>query len=287
MTIVSVVIPAYNREQCIKKAIQSVLSQTYPSFEIIIVDDGSTDNTSRLVATFVEEDQRIRHLQHDLHRGAQAARNSGIRAARGEWIAFLDSDDQWLPHSIEKRLKVAQNEGVKIVHSECYIIREDGNMKHYGLPPMAGDIYRDVLTRPGPAFPALLIAKGALENIGYLDEQIIAYQEWDTTIRLAKHYSFSFVNEPTFIYDCRGNDTISKDKQCDARGYEQVVHKHILSILQVAGPRVLSQHYLEIAFRYQATGNAWVALRYKILALLCWPFRPGLIFRKVRQILKF
>ena len=285
MRLVSVVIPAYNRGRVIGRAVRSVLAQTYQAVEVIVVDDGSTDDTSHMIATLVEEDPRVRCLQHDANRGAQAARNTGIRAARGEWIAFLDSDDWWLPHSLETRLEVAEKQGVKVVHSECYVMREDGAMKPFGIPPLAGFIYREVLAGPGPVFPAMLVAKEALERICYLDEQIVSWQEWDTAIRLAKHYPFGFVAEPTFIYDCRGIDTISKNMSRDALGYEQIVRKHILAILLRAGLRTLAQHYRFAASRYQMAGDQRAVLRCTLLSLLWWPFCPRTILRGLRRLL--
>lgn len=98
---VSVVIPTYNRAHLVGRAIQSVLNQTYQDFEIIVVDDGSTDNTEEVVKSF--NDPRIRYIRHDQNRGGSAARNTGIKMARGEYIAFQDSDDEWLPEKLESR----------------------------------------------------------------------------------------------------------------------------------------------------------------------------------------
>jgi len=283
-SLVSVIIPTLNRSQMLSCALESVLTQSYPNYEVIVVDDGSSDGTRELVGRYCNNNSRVRLIEHGERRGAQAARNTGIRESRGEWIAFLDSDDQWLPHSLEARLKVANRERVKVVHSECYVIREEGKKKPFGIPPMAGWIYHDLLTRQGPVFPALLVARQALETIGYLDEQIVSYQEWDAAIRLAKHYPFGFAAQPTFIYDCRGADTISKDLLRDAMGYEQVFRKHILAILRHAGARATARHFEGAAVRYQAAGQLFSARRCKLMALLCWPTRPG-IMKRIHRIL--
>ena len=282
---VTVVIPTYNRARFVGRAIRSALAQTYDDIEVVVVDDGSTDDTQTQIESLAQTDRRVHCLQHDTNRGAQAARNTGIRAARGEWIAFLDSDDWWLPHSLETRLEVAEKQGVKVVHSECYVMREDGAMKPFGIPPLAGLIYREVLAGPGPMFQAMLVAKEALERICYLDEQIVSWQEWDTAIRLAKHYPFGFVAEPTFVYDCRGIDTISKNMLRDALGYEQVVRKHLLAILLHAGPRALAQHYRFAASRYRMAGDQRAVSRCTLLSLLWWPFRPRAVLRGFRRLL--
>jgi len=285
--LVSVIIPAFNRTKTIDIALKSVIEQDFSSWEVIVVDDGSTDNTAEVVMRLMSEECRVHLIRHEKNKGAQAARNTGIRNARGEWIAFLDSDDQWLPHSLEARLEACQNGRVKVVHSECYVIREDRDMKPFGVPPMAGWIYRDVLSSPGPMFQSLLVARETLNRIGYLDERIVAYQEWDTAIRLAKHYPFAFVTEPTFIYDCRDVHTISKDRLRDALGYEQVFCKHILAILRYTNPYVLAQHYWAAASRYRAAGNKSAARRCTMMVLLLLPFCPIAIGRQFRRFVRF
>src|SRR5438034_3985092 len=98
---VSVIIPVHNRASKIAMAVDSVRAQTYPNWEAIVVDDGSTDGSHRVVMQLAEEDDRIALVRHSFRRGAQAARNTGIHHSRAKWIAFLDSDDRWLPQSLD------------------------------------------------------------------------------------------------------------------------------------------------------------------------------------------
>jgi glycosyltransferase involved in cell wall biosynthesis len=284
MSLISVVIPAYKRDRVIERAIRSIFGQTYQDFEILVVDDGSKDNTELVVASLAKEDSRIRYICHDRNRGAQAARNTGVKAARGEWITFLDSDDYFTPNSLETRMLVARREGVKVVNSKCLVLKKDESTTAYGTPQLNGYLYRNLLTNYGPLFSGLLIAKETLEQIGYLDEQIISYQDWDTVIRLAKHYPFGFVAEPTFIYDCRGDDSISKNAMREAEGYKQVFIKHFFEIVKYSGPPIVAHHYRAIADRYQTAGDRDSARRYQLIALLWWPFRLKTIYRKVRQL---
>ncbi len=280
--LVSIVIPTYNRDASIARAVKSVLTQTCQDFEILVVNDGSTDSTARVVSAYTEVDQRVRYLQHETNRGAQAARNTGIRASRGLWVAFLDSDDFFLPTSLEVRLALARRAMVSVVHSECYVLRSGHDMALYGVRPLSGDIYHELLAAPGPLFPSLLIRRDALEKIGHLDERIVSYQEWDTVIRLARHYKFGFVSEPTFVYDCLGQDTISKNKLRDARGYGQIVHKHTLSILWHLGPRSLAKHWRLLSWRYEVAAHYRESRYYKLLTTLCDPPLLGKIMRRLR-----
>jgi len=252
--LVTVVVPTFNRASTIEAALRSIQRQTCALWEAVVVDDGSTDNGVDRVARFASEDPRIRLIRHGHNRGAQAARNTGIGAARTQWIAFLDSDDEWIPESLELRLDTAQRNRLHVVHTGAYVILENGDKSLYEVPAMHGWVYTQLLKTPGPLFQGLLVAKEAFTKIGGLDERIVALQEWETTIRLAKHYRFGFVATPTFIWDCRGSDTITKDTRRDAMGYEQVVRKHFFSMLKT-GPETLSTHYRRLARRY-AEANA-------------------------------
>src|ERR1051325_9337896 len=129
--LISIVIPAYNRASTIVAALDSLKSQTHSNWEAVVVDDGSRDDTSQLVSLQVQKDSRIRLIKLERNRGAQAARNIGIRAAHGQWITFLDSDDQYLPHSLEARLSIATNQSIMVVHSECNVLRVDGDLQAY------------------------------------------------------------------------------------------------------------------------------------------------------------
>src|SRR5436305_1747451 len=106
--IVSVIVPTFNRAYCIRRTIDSVLNQTYPNWELVIVDDGSTDNTAQLIATDYAHDTRIKYF-HQQNQGVTAARNKGISLAQGDYVAFLDSDDTWKPWKLQLQLACMQH----------------------------------------------------------------------------------------------------------------------------------------------------------------------------------
>jgi glycosyltransferase involved in cell wall biosynthesis len=258
-----------------------VQEQTYSHWEAIVVDDGSVDDTANAVTALSREDGRIRYIQQKKNRGAQAARNVGIRAARGEWIGFLDSDDLFLPNSLEIRMETLIRERVSVVHSQCNWIREDGSVESYGIPPLAGNVYTRLLRGPAPLLQCLLVAKEALAKIGYLDENIVAFQEWETVIRLAKHYPFGFVAAPTFLYDVRP-DSMSKNDLLGAKGYEQVFQKHFFPILFLTGPSSLASHYQTASTWYERGGDEAAARRCSGVAKV-WSFlgKPQSALRKL------
>ncbi|RPJ29520.1 MAG: glycosyltransferase family 2 protein [Chloroflexi bacterium] len=265
--LVSIIIPTYNRSAYIARAVKGAQDQSFSDHEIIVVDDDSKDNTARIVAELSSADPRIRWIKHSVNRGSQAARNAGIKAARGEWIAFLDSDDEWLSSSLEVRLAEAEKHKVKIVYSDCYVEYAATRRRAlFGIRPLSGMIYKEILGAPGPMFQSLLVHIDALKEIGYLDESIMSYQEWDTSIRLAKVYAFGFVKEPTFIYHRHTDETISSNPFRNARGYEQVVQKHIVDMDKLIGPKGLARHYIRIAAYFLAGNKYNRVLKYLSMA---------------------
>jgi len=283
--LITVVIPAYNRADKIPIAIKSVQQQTYPNWEIVVADDGSGDGTAAAVEQMMKEDSRIRLIRHETNLGAQAARNAGIKTAKGAWIAFLDSDDQFLPDSLSLRMEVARRDNVSVVHSEAYIQKPSEPLQRFYIPAWNGNILRKILTKEGPAFPALLVKKEALERIGYLDEKIKSYQEWDTCIRLAKHFEFGFEPQPTFIYDYRTPNAISRDAIRAGAGYEQSLNKHWRDILFYLGTGALASHYEVAAGWYKQGNDTTNERRCARLAVILKFLSPARAVNKIKHLL--
>lgn len=280
--LVSVIVPAYNRAATITRCLESIRAQTYPHWEVVVVDDGSQDGTAEATRAVGRQDGRIQLLTHPERRGAQAARNTGIRGVRGEWVAFLDSDDEYMPHSLESRLRRAIEDRCQVVHSACRVRTEEGRIEVYRVPRLAGHVHEQLLRHEGPVFPALLASRQALESIGLLDEQILAFQEWDTSIRLARRYAFAFEPRPTFIYDCSRPDAMSKNLLRNGRAYEQVMRKHFLAMLRHGGPRGIAEHYRRAGRWYERAGAEREVRRCRRLAQLWSCCDPALVWNKVR-----
>jgi glycosyltransferase involved in cell wall biosynthesis len=243
--LISVVIPAYNRSRTIAYCLESVLRQTYKNLDIVVVDDGSTDDTLDIVKAL--EDGRIRCIALGKRFGAQAARNRGIREARGNWVAFLDSDDEWVFDKIEKQVSmlVEHKENPHIViHGDGIKYSQGmGEREIWHLPITEGEkSYHLLLSRPATLFPCILTSKKVLEEIGYLDESVLSYQEWDTSIRLAKCCTFVHIKDPLCIYYLHDGETISKDGTGDFLGYQYVIEKHKDQIITVCGLETWKAH---------------------------------------------
>ncbi len=244
---ISVIIPAYNRENTILTCLVSVINQTLQPIEIIVIDDCSADYTVKKVQDFRHPIVTV--LQLDKNYGAQKARNEGIKAVKGEWIAFLDSDDEWMPTYLEEQYCLAESKNVSIVYSGAYF--DDGiSRKIFPVPDYSENTYKNLLSKPGPMFQGLFVRKKCLEEISFLDEKVVAFQEWDTAIRLAKHYRFAFNSSPLFVYNLHSGPTISKNLKNDVLGYSYVVQKHLSEIKELAGSKVVLDHLTLIQHKF-------------------------------------
>lgn len=236
---VAAIIPTYNREKTIRRCVDSVLRQTYEVSEIIVVDDGSTDRTLEILTNGYKEKVKV---IKQAHKGAQAARNAGILAAESEYIAFLDSDDEWTEKRIELQMQVLEEKPDAVVCGNGYVVQE-GRKKIWRMPGHSGYVYKMLLVSPFALFQAIITKKENLLKIGLLDENVPSYQEWDTAIMLSKVCEFVFLDRPLFIYYLHDGETISKDRKRDIDGWEYVFRKHRYEILEQYGLTGITKRY--------------------------------------------
>jgi len=198
---VSIVIPTFNRGSVIERTLSSILAQTYADYEIIVVDDGSADDTKQRVAAFGE---RVRYL-YQANKGVSAARNKGIRKARGQYIAFCDSDDLFVPTKLEKQMSyIESNPSCKFLYSWYYkvyqnktkdeIVRrtnscKDLNCFRYCL------ITRKIEVRTS----TVIVKKDCFKKVGLFNEGYWKTEDWDMWLRLAKHYLGACIAEPLTV----------------------------------------------------------------------------------------
>lgn len=196
--LVSVIIPAHNRAGLLPRAIKSILSQTYDNYEIVVADDCSTDNTGEVIKSF--KDKRIVYVRHDRNRGANAARNTGVRLAKGCFIAFLDSDDEYLPRKLEKTVEVLKESlpDVGVAYSSVLRTRGRGLIKCLDRG-ISGNIYMQELLANYVCIDTALIKKECFSK-ELFDENLPGYQDWDLFIRMARHYKFIYIDEPLAIW---------------------------------------------------------------------------------------
>ena len=208
-SIVTAVITTHNRSILLGRAIESVLSQTYPAIECIVVDDNSDDDTAEVCSAF-DKVQYI-HIGAEESRGGNYARNKGIKAAKGKYLAFLDDDDYWLPEKIQKQVALIEQSKAKVI----YCGRRNENVENdrirysYNIPvkEYSGDLNRKIFSAIPTTTSALLVDKDTLIKAGSFDENLKFWQEYDLMIRLSQVTEFDFVEEPLLVYSIDQGDT--------------------------------------------------------------------------------
>ena len=209
-TLISVIIPVYNGEKTIRETIDSVIKQTFDNFELIVINDGSTDSTLDIVNSI--QDSRIKVFSYD-NAGQSASRNWGISLAKGEYISFIDADDLWTPDKLESQLQALQeNPQAAVAYSWTDWIDEAGEPWGRGIHiSESGDVYGKLLLNDFVANGSnVLIKSEALKEVGGFETSLIPAEDWDMWIRLASRYHFVVVPSPQILYrvytsSCSGN----------------------------------------------------------------------------------
>lgn len=226
---VSIIIPSYNRGYCIARAITSVLRQTYTDFEIIVVDDASTDDTQQQVKCFT--DARIYYLSHVSNRGGGAARNTGIQAARGEFIAFLDSDDSWQTYKLQRQIHALQQLGPTWGMSYTWLacVNEQGEVTQRRQSELEGNCFLDMLAANFiGSFSNVVVRKTLLQKTGGLDETLRSCQDWDLFIRLSRQTRIHCLPECAVNYLESVSDKyrISSNPRAVIQGHRRILEKY-------------------------------------------------------------
>lgn len=209
MTMVSVIIPTFNRARMVARAISSVLYQTYRGFEIIVVDDGSSDATTSVLKQFKE---RIILLTHPRNMGVSAARNTGIRAASSPLIAFLDSDDYWLPK------KLAVQTGFFHLHPDAVACQTEEHWIRHGrrVNPRkihrkpSGDIFTPSLRLCLVSPSAVMLRRSLIDEVGPFDENLPACEDYDLWLRISSKYPVHLIGEYLVVKNGGHGDQLSK-----------------------------------------------------------------------------
>jgi glycosyltransferase involved in cell wall biosynthesis len=253
--LVSVITPTYNRAHVINRALNSVLNQTFQDFEYIIVDDGSKDNTREMINQIIAskgERNKIRFTQHEVNQGQNAALNTGLRLATGKYIAFLDSDDEWLPTMLADQVKQFESD----VDVKCSYTWPGYYTRKKKLVParrysIKGHLYKDALEQGYICNPTtLMVAKECMDMLGGFKTEFITCQDDDICLRLAKHYKFGLVRGiRAVIYDDAGNQTIT-NRRVYADDWYKLFNKYEGDILAHCGKATLARHFNKAARLY-------------------------------------
>lgn len=276
---VSIVITCYNYAHFLDNCINSVLNQTFKSHEIILVDDGSTDNTNEIVQPYIDN-YGVKYIRQ-INQGQANAKNRGIFCSSGDLIAFLDADDIWESNKLEKQVPLFSNPEVGVVYSRCKHIDSEGRqlpikISDKYLEPCRGEVSKFLIYDNFIPFSSAIVKRGCLEHLGRFDEDLSMGIDWDLWLRLSTEYHFDFCDEHLLQYRVGHSGQMSKNLfkrlQCAERIFEKFTKNH---------PTVLPEQIIKDALYYSYCLRGYslrhyglnYSLLYFVKAILLSPFR--------------
>ena len=274
----TVVVPTYNRARMLGRALRSVLSQTYESFEVIVVDDGSIDETESVVRDF--QDPRVRYVRHETNAGVSVARNTGVRMAKARWVVFLDSDDEMLPTLLEQVNQAVEQatEDVGFLWCGLQRIREHEG----GRETVRQEVWNPVFGSREEAYRCFLknrhfgscsgfgVKVSAYWAVGGFDEGLAQAEDVDLLLRLVRRYDFTVVEDVLINYYVHKGARVSRASVARALGYRAVLEKYRADVM--ADREAAHDFYSRIWGCYYGSGHYSMAQLYGLKAV--WQ-RPG------------
>lgn len=285
---VSAIIPTYNRSAFLREAVASVISQSYPVLEIIVVDDGSSEDIEQALSDIVGPIKVVRHPQN---RGHSSARNTGIKAAQGDYIAFLDSDDLWLPEKLEVQMKIFDDSyNVGLVGGGYEYIKSTGEevVNKPRLPPefpRYEDLAIGLFAFSGSS-PIAICKKAVFDKVGLFDENLVLLEDWDMWIRISEH--FKVVNPQKRLVQVRMHDEVRTHRP-PWRQMVKLTEKTRTTINERIKDKQLKKKAKAASlfncyvFSRRA-GSYLLATKYLMLSFYKWPMRIHPRSPRLRQI---
>lgn len=297
MVTASVIIPTYEDRDVLPRAVESVLSQTLSDLELIVVDDGSTDGTAAVLDAI--DDERLTYLAHETNRGASAARNTGIEAATGRYVAFLDADDEWLPAKLERQIALLVsrppewvaaycavepvfpgNSGVRgwlaagRAHLADLVSRRRHTEGAEGGAELIGDVLADDLHTS--AGSTLVVRRRVAEAIGGFDESFERFQDPEFLVRVLREGKLACVDEPLVRRHVSGDPPADRVRAADEHYLETFADE--VARLEAEGRDVTGAHHYMLARHYLREGRFLTAMEYLRSARRPTPRQvPGLV----------
>jgi glycosyltransferase involved in cell wall biosynthesis len=271
---VSVIIPAYNAMTYLPETVESVLKQTFTNFEVLIIDDGSSDNIVEWVSGL--SDPRVKLISQE-NQGVSVARNTGIARAQGEYVAFLDADDLWQPTKLEKQVHYLEgNPAVSLVHT--WMVLVDERCKSTGRVMTSNaecDAWKQLLEQNTVLTSSVMVRHCCFETVGTFNQNLRAVEDWDVWIRIASCYRFALIKEPLVLYRQHPSNT-TKNWQVLEQDFRLVIEKAFHSApseLMYLKNRSYGYANLYLAWKTLQTSNrdCKQALHFRQQALLHYP----------------
>jgi len=269
---VSINLCCYNSEKYLRETLESVVEQTYKDWELVIINDGSSDSTESIISEYIRHGYPIiYHCQEN--KGLGASRNEALKLSSGEYIAFLDHDDIWLPGKLEKQIPLFNNPKIGLVFSDVFSFNMKGDVRrlYQNIMPARGRVFKELLRNYFLFIPTVIVRKKALHSLSeWFDERLTINEEADLFIRLAYNWEVDFINEPLAKWRVHSESLTWSKKELFPQETEIMLNKYLSSI-----PNFQSE------FKEEAK-----LLRMKILkqrALLEWENGRVLLLREMLQ----
>ncbi len=277
--LVSVVVTTHNRPSYLRDAVRSVVEQTYDRIELVVVDDCSdVPAIEAIEAIDLETLSGFEYVRHETNRGANAARNTGVEASSGEYVAFLDDDDRWLPEKIDRQVQAFTTaEGdVGVVYTGIKTVRADS--EGVEIPPaIDGDPTKALLCRNVIGSMSVVMVRADLARAVAFDESFPAWADLEWFIRLSQRASFVRVPEPLVVYEFTSHDRLSDNFEKKRESYERFLERFD-DVAAEYGPLFRRKMNAWAAFRVGSsalyTGNYDHARRFLFTAVSLYPFEP-------------
>lgn len=253
MPTVSVVIPTYNRSTLLVRAVESVLGQSFKDFEIIVVDDASTDDTYSVVRSF--RDPRIVYVRNDSNKGVSASRNVGISLSKGEFVAFLDSDDVWLPSKLDKQLLLFSGDSdIGMVYTGEVFVNERGEKIREMVPKYRGYIFNVLLGKNFISPSSVMVRREVFYRVGLFNEELSYREDYELWLRIAKKYKVDAVCEPLTIRYIHTGERLSNNAMERIRSFFYIMDSYRDDFAK--NPKALARQYYELGKFYAKVGDS-------------------------------
>jgi glycosyltransferase involved in cell wall biosynthesis len=292
---VSIVVTCYNYGKYISDCLNSILKQKYQNYEVVIIDDGSTDNTEKVVSPYLEN-QKIKYCKQE-NMGQAGAKNNGIRNSTGEFIAFLDADDMWADNMLEKEMALFSDKRIGVVYSRVRFINEKNkeviiksNNKY--LLPRSGNITSYLLFENIVTFSSSIVRKECLDKCGYFDESFKMGIDWDLWLRISTKYQFSYVNEPLLIYRIHSTQ-MSKNHEERRKCSDGIMNKFFQQNPNLISKKTARKSW---AYTYNNRGNSYhnsdfrQSVVFHLRSIREWPWQfaayKDLVMHILRQVVR-
>jgi glycosyltransferase involved in cell wall biosynthesis len=273
---VSVVIPSYNRAQYLSSAIDSIISQSYPIYEIIVVDDGSSDDTAGVCARYGKP---VRYVYQD-NAGPSSARNTGIEHATGELLAFLDSDDTWLPGKTERQVALFErDQSLGLCATANYNCDENGTITdlHCICPTNPSRIRREIFIRSLFCTPSVMVRRECFRHVGMFDTSYKFGEDWDMWIRILGRYRGAFIAEPLCKCPRLSSGISGAGGAQNYIDWLDIIKKNrvrapTLYDRTIGNRRALSWYYLNLSYYHECQGQSRSSIAAMVASISNWPF---------------